>query len=43
MQVQMHQQAFVDDTGSFKKRMDETLAASPSSKQPAPKTGTGDK
>jgi hypothetical protein len=44
MQVQIHQQAFVDDAGSFKKRVDDTLAASPASKQPAPaKTGTGDK
>jgi hypothetical protein len=28
MQVQVHAQAFVDDAGSFKKRVDEALAAS---------------
>jgi hypothetical protein len=44
MQVQVHEQAFMDDTGSFKKCVDATLAASPSSKQPPPsKTGTSDK
>jgi hypothetical protein len=40
MQVQIHQQAFVDDAGSFKKRVDETLAASPASKQSPAKPST---
>ena len=44
MQVQVHGQAFMDDTGSFKKRVDATLTASQSSKQSPPaKTGTGDR
>ena len=44
MQVQVHAQAFMDDTGSFKKRVDATLTASQSSKQSPPaKTGTGDR
>jgi hypothetical protein len=44
MHVQVHAQAFMDDTGSFKKRADATLTASQSSKQSPPvKTGTGDR
>ncbi len=35
MQVQLHEQAFVDDAGSFKKRVDKTLAELQSN-QPAP-------
>jgi hypothetical protein len=34
MQVQVHEQAFVDDAGSFKKRVDKTLADMQAAKKP---------